>query len=680
MDRQFHYGSLPPPPGYVSIRTNLAVGAGVSEETEGQDTGAEAVAGGVAGADPAAVALALGSASREKADAFLDKQGTLADEQRELVADQRHHLHVQLKQLYLGIWEKRLGVLLRIATAFTGLAIAAGLAFMVRDASQSSGFLIEPFSVPPDLAAKGLTGEVVAAKLLDHLSEMRNQTNALSRAQSYTNDRNQAAIKLEIPETGVSLNELDHFLREKLGHDIRITGEIIRTASGVSLTARVGPEGGESVTGLEADFDRLVQKSAEGVYRLTQGYRYGMYLASHHRLDEAIRVTKASSQIGSTPEDRAYSQAYQGVLSGEKDGIGAEERLLKQVIDAEPDNSVAQSYYANEHRIKDLPELNIRDLKKTLSLLSSDRLGLYPASTILILRAFWQGVIESQLGDFHNAEPAITGFIKLGGASSVKVLADRAENEAREHDLALARATLLDAASVQYDPLAGHTAIASIRSRMKIDSEEMNWAAVLSEADAIAPMVQKYPGMRSFLPTTTVPLTAYAEARLGKFADAEAHISATAADCYDCLITRARIAELQGQHPRADWWFARAIDGQKSIPFAYCYWGQALMGRGNLDGAIAKFTIANQKGPKFADPLEMWGEALMAKNQSHLALAKFAEAEKHAPNWGRLHLKWGEALGYAGRKDEARAQYQKASTLDLTAADKAELARVSAHG
>jgi Flp pilus assembly protein TadD len=71
----------------------------------------------------------------------------------------------------------------------------------------------------------------------------------------------------------------------------------------------------------------------------------------------------------------------------------------------------------------------------------------------------------------------------------------------------------------------------------------------------------------------------------------------------------------------------------------------------------------------------MWGEALMAKNRSDLALAKFTEAEKYAPNWGRLHLKWAEALGYAGRKNEARAQYQKASTLDLNVADQAELAR-----
>ena len=100
-----------------------------------------------------------------------------------------------------------------------------------------------------------------------------------------------------------------------------------------------------------------------------------------------------------------------------------------------------------------------------------------------------------------------------------------------------------------------------------------------------------------------------------------------------------------------------------------------MLDRGQPDAAIAKFTIANQKGPHFADPLEGWGEALMAKNQSHLALAKFAEAEKYAPNWGRLHLKWGEALVYAGKRGEARAQFARAAQLDLTPSEKVELSR-----
>ena len=93
-----------------------------------------------------------------------------------------------------------------------------------------------------------------------------------------------------------------------------------------------------------------------------------------------------------------------------------------------------------------------------------------------------------------------------------------------------------------------------------------------------------------------------------------------------------------------------------------------------MAGAIAKFNIAKQKGPHFAD---LWkvGAALMAKNQQ--ALGEFEEANKYAPNWGRLHLKWGEALSYAGKKDEAQKQYGLAAGLDLSSADKAELAKVS---
>src|SRR4029077_13333507 len=98
--------------------------------------------------------------------------------------------------------------------------------------------------------------------------------------------------------------------------------------------------------------------------------------------------------------------------------------------------------------------------------------------------------------------------------------------------------------------------------------------------------------------------------------------------------------------------------------------------KGDAAGAATQFRIANQNGPHFADPMEGWGEGLMAKNQSRVALAKCAEAEKYAPNWGRLHLKWGEALVYVGKKDEAKAQFARAAVLDLTAAEKAELARI----
>ena len=156
-------------------------------------------------------------------------------------------------------------------------------------------------------------------------------------------------------------------------------------------------------------------------------------------------------------------------------------------------------------------------------------------------------------------------------------------------------------------------------------------------------------------------------------------IAAAPSDCYDCMRFRGTIASLARQWASADDWFVRAAKFAPSIPFGPTDWGRSLLARGKPDEAIAQFTIAHQKGSKFADPLEGWGEGLMAKNQSHLALEKFAEAEKYAPNWGRLHLKWGEALVYAGKRDQAKAQFARAAQLDLTPAERAELVGQSPH-
>jgi hypothetical protein len=40
-----------------------------------------------------------------------------------------------------------------------------------------------------------------------------------------------------------------------------------------------------------------------------------------------------------------------------------------------------------------------------------------------------------------------------------------------------------------------------------------------------------------------------------------------------------------------------------------------------------------------------------------------------------LHWKWDEALVYAGKKDQAKAQFARAVQLDLTPSEKTELAR-----
>lgn len=86
----------------------------MSEKAEGAASGSENSGASI---DPTAVALALAGASRERANAFLkDQQG--------LIAAQLHHLHEQLQQIHLDIWEKFLGVFLRLAAAIEKTELA----------------------------------------------------------------------------------------------------------------------------------------------------------------------------------------------------------------------------------------------------------------------------------------------------------------------------------------------------------------------------------------------------------------------------------------------------------------------------------------------------------------------------------------------------------------------------
>ena len=644
-------------------RQTAGLGASMAEEAEGQDTGAEAAASSV---DPVAVALALGGSSREKADAFLD-------DQRALIADQRHHLREQFKQLRLNIWQQRLGVLLRIATGFVGLVVAAGLALMIWNAAHADGLIVESFSVPPDMASRGLTGQVAAAQLLDKLTIMQSQTNSVRAPSSYANNWGDD-LKVEIPETGVSITEVYRFLRQWLGNETHISGELYRVPAGIAVTVRTGNDGSSSVTGPEADIAELVQKAAENIYRDTQPYRFATYLMAQGQLDGSIAILKTLAKPNEPALDRAWAYNSWGQSILDYEGPAASIPVLKHSLESYPEFFIAQSVIAVVELTRSQPEAALRDYETALSLSTKHGSEFLTTGATNVRQKFYEGYIDALLGDYHDAlQLRKTTF---NTQSPISPTTDIAIAEIGEHNIYAARDILANPLSGNSNTLRVSTLV-TIRTVMQIDSEAQDWSAVMVQGAQAAALAQKYPGLRTLLQTVSDPLLAFAEARQGNVASAEARISATPADCYDCLIARARVAELEGQHARADWWFARAIHEAPSIPIAYADWGQALLERGNPDSAIAKFVLANEKGPKFADPLEGWGEALMKRNRSDLALAKFTEAEKYAPNWGRLHLKWGEALGYAGQKDEAQKQFALAAGLDLSSADKAELAKVS---
>jgi tetratricopeptide (TPR) repeat protein len=644
----------------------------VSEESERVGSGTE---GNGAGVDPTAVALALAGASREKADAFLDEQRALAANQGALIADQRHHLHEQLKQIHLDVWEKRLGVLLRIATAFIGVAVAAALSWLIWNAANSNDLVIDAFAVPPDLAARGLSGTVVAAKLSDKIATLQAQTTSPRPPKSYANGLADG-LKLAIPETGVSLSELDRFLREKLGHDLHIGGEMVQTGNGVALTARVGSDGSATVTGTEADVDVLLQNLAEKVYRITQPLRYSTWLRAQNRTEESIAILESLASRGPGSE-RAWAYQGWGNVAAEFQSEFAGLALLRRARALDPDSYIPHANIAAAENRLGRSQDSVRDYRTELTVLLAHGRDYSLPDQLSGLEHSNRSMILMYQGDLlEAADQQRTSLAEGASFGQFLVYPGRlAELLAALHEPNSARAALTENPITPNLASTGFVTISTLHARLSIALETQDWPMVLAAERALPQVLAQYPGLAEDELTMFDPLAAIAQAHMGQFAAAESRLRPTPSDCYPCLRARGQVAALQGQDARADWWFARAVAAAPSIPYAESEWGRALLDRGKPDEAIEKFKLSNGKGPHFADPLEGWGEALMAKNQSHLAVAKFAEADKYAPNWGRLHLKWGEALVYAGKRDEAKAQFSRAAGLDLTPVEKAELAR-----
>ena len=638
----------------------IRLGAGLSEESRGAESGPE---GGGTGVNPTAIALALAGASREKADAFLDNQTAL-------IGDQRHHLHEQLKQIHLDVWEKKLGVLLRMATLCVGVAVACFFAAAVWDAAHDDGLVIEAFSVPPDLAARGLTGEVVATKLLADLSSFQAISVSARDASSFTHNWDND-IKVEIPETGVSIGDFNRFLHEWLGHQTHITGAVYRTGSGIAVTARVGGDIAPTVTGDEAELDRLLRQTSEAIYRTSQPYRYAQYVFNAGRIDEGERIEKNLIANGS-PRDRFWAYAGVTTMYASQFDFANSQMAGQAAIALRPDS---HSYY-NLGRAELMAQHDEAALAGSQAALRLKRDPDVSEATWATLQPFVECAVAGLQGDYQNAVKSCEQAVRLPDAAGTHRQARllQLRQFAGLHDGAGLRRAYAELPSSD-DPreLAARATYEAMYDALN-EFALGNGQALMTMRRDLERGGVRLPYSFFYNARTVQPAIAYALALSGDFSGAHAEIDKTPADCSVCLRTHGRIDALEKNWAGADYWFTRASRDAPSTPFPFTDWGLSLLARGQPDAAIEKFKRANHKGPHFADPLEGWGEALMAKNQSHLALAKFAEAEKYAPNWGRLHLKWGEALVYAGKADAAKAQFARAAQLNLTPSEKFELA------
>ena len=610
-------------------------------------------------------------------DVAMERAGD-SDVARTLLEKHSKLIDAQIKSERLEHGAKRMVIFFRGAIGLVALAILLGLVWMAARARADRGLVIEALSVPPDLAQRGLTGEAVAAELADKLGAID------QIAQSFRSPETMKVnwgddIKIVIPSTGVSIGELDTFLRRQLGGQTIIGGSVYRTPTGLRLTVRAGAHGAIDQTGTDATLDAMVQKAAEGVFEKTQPYRYSKYLEFTGRRDEAMAVARRLADTTDEPSERAWAWAQISNLYQRTD-LRKSAAAAKRAFHEDPNNALA---YLNANIAANLLGHNGESSRLAEKANDLGVRGIGGLSDIGINTSRANTAAEpGQSGDFAEM---LRRLDRLRGkqypGTEQLLAARRAAALLGMHDISASR----QIAEVRPDAyFAGQ-----LENSGGVTAMQYATAATLDDWPAAADFARQQLAVLAREPEgpelakaarerNVLPRLAIALARSGQVAQASRIANALPFDCYLCLSARMQVAGAAGDIAAAADWARQAERMNPGRPIVPTLLSRIYLAAGRYPEALTAADRAIAFGPHYTDALKARGDARRKLGRLDEAVRDYSAAEKAAPRWGRLQIDWGIAAARMGRMDEARGHFVKAATMDLSARDRALLGRLRA--
>jgi tetratricopeptide (TPR) repeat protein len=598
----------------------------------------EPAAGGSADALALAAALQRSPDDADLARAASDYLVT----QKRLVQLQIQHVDEELRLAIAAAKRKRYSDRVRntfatlVALLVLGLVLAA--VRMTVEALRDHSLVVESFTVPADLVAQGLSGEAVADSLVSRLADIRETANLHSLNFSEEVRASQArVVRVEIPQTGISLDELEHFVHRWLGHEVFASG-VVRAEPGdaLAITLHIAGALAIDVKGPRADLDHLLQETAERAFESFDRLNYVIYLFATHRPADAYkaaeRVVQNLDLRHTSRKEAANAYALLGA-SDPDDRRGLARALVG--IDLDPSVMTGWVEAAGLSAALGHDQAAYDFYQRVLHTRIEDQLpqqrGAYPH--VMAVANFYlaqtRGDFAAFEGDYGNLSRSVSDLY-----------ARRARLDALLHDETRAAQDFAQLRS------AGGTDEALDLTRWYVSSAKADWASALAAAQALiaAESAQKAqvpdPAFAApielRLQTIEQPRLAEAELMLGNVAAAALAVEQSPLDCYACVQLRARIAAAHGDWTSANRWFAAAVRQAPGLPAAYWRWGESLLAAGEFAGAAHELSLAHERGPHFADALKCWGDALVKQGEVREALKKYDEALKYAPNWATL--------------------------------------------
>lgn len=153
----------------------------------------------------------------------------------------------------------------------------------------------------------GVTGDLIASDLTGKIGAIGDI--AISNSFSSSREVSQGGaddIKVEIPETGVSLGQAWRYLRLWFGHERQLSGNL-RLAGDKKATLTVMLDGARvaSVSGYSGDLDRLEQRAAERVFANLDPKNMVLYLRATGRTTDTLAAAERLVKLEVSPMDQA---------------------------------------------------------------------------------------------------------------------------------------------------------------------------------------------------------------------------------------------------------------------------------------------------------------------------------------------------------------------------------------
>lgn len=602
------------------------LGGGEAEALEGDiATGLDPIAAGLA-----AVAARAGEPLDPSLGAYLDQQRELAKIQTEHLHEQRVVLLANLK-LRRSIDRLKLGMELFIALAAT--VIGLGVVVMLYDAFTSRSVVVDAFKAPPGLASRGLSGDVVAKGMLDALQKMQDATRSVDKGLT-TRGAWASDIKVEVPETGVSIGEINRMLHERFGHDLHIDGELIQTdTGGLALTVRGDGVPAANFAGGSGDLEKLTVQAAEYVYGRSQPNRYAIYLQDQNRYADTVAFAQSAYPRANNDEMRArlandWGDGYLGLFQPAR----AAEKFRLVMTLAKPRSRLWWMAWTNLVGAVGSTdeEGGWREGHALLQAAAAAPRREQPETRMLANPAQWTWDLPLNLASYLQD-------VKLSSGAGTQTTPDAP--------------TIADLYAWMHDPANAARWIAAgdpAEPATKAEGPLLQGYAALDRGDAVgavAPLEAFYqvwaadPNLQ-YSYNNQACFTGLAYGLAGRLKEAEAAFEAVFKQagvqslCYafhgDVLVQAGDVAGA-----RRVW--AEGLKAGPDLPPIPLHRGLYELSQGDLKAAEADISAAAAKGPHWADPWKAWGDVLAREGRWREALAKYDEALKYAPAWAALH-------------------------------------------